>query len=356
MHDTDENLGRMKECGAKLIINELRTRTVGTIAANRDKKGRRGPAARLSVAYVAHGGITSSPSKAATASPKRRGVGVKGTSEDDRSPSPSRTAGTTDLFDENKAAFFVPSKLVNIKWPDVRIVHIVDKPTALTMDDMGADSPGKKSKRGGKASVASLTPSAVDTTPVGAADSSSSSEGEADDGNASDSSGKGTPAGSGDAELDAIKATKVLKKMTTAFKPSTKPFDEYLSTDHTGEFTEKELDVRKELRRIRDNALGRNVWGGGAMFGGLEHADTHGDVDDGRVYDPEEATRYDTRDDGPLRRDPYVQALNRELAPDLVEKFYDPKTNSVRVRRRYVLLNTDALMRHAHPSLEICTL
>lgn len=58
------------------------------------------------------------------------------------------------------------------------------------------------------------------------------------------------------------------------------------------------------------------------------------------MLDPEEATGYDIQDKGPLRRDPYLQALNRELAPDLVEKFYDPKTNSVRVRRRYTVIET----------------
>ncbi len=93
---------------------------------------------------------------------------------------------------------------------------------------------------------------------------------------------------------------------------------------------------------------------------------------DDDTFDSTDATQYDLESDAPLRRDPYLQALNRELAPDLVEKarvalsccrvvrshqdltqtaararcvqYFDKKTNSVRVRRRFTVVETHTML------------
>ena len=382
----------MKECKGKLIINELATRTLGEVAYNRDKKGRRGRVARESAAYVAHAGIPS-PKKStlqkriqmADHAKQRFRHEAKPTSPVSESLSPSHDYL---CLDESKPVFYVPSRLINIKWKEVQILHIttraadeataeevlatkalpgrkhgqlvvLDKPTVLTIGDEGmtvggkAGSPSKSTgspeKSGGLLADARgdsdddldvdaprRKKPAVPPKPVDGGSDSDSDDDDDDDDDAN------AAADGGDAvDVDGKKAAKILKKKAALFSAKVTPFDEYLHTDHTGDFAEKQLDLRKELRQIRENTLGRNLYGTAVKelavpAGGVPQYDDVNPYD--RVYDPTEATAYDLRDDSALRRDPYIQALNRELAPDLVEKFYDPKTNAVRVRRRFTVV------------------
>ena len=92
---SDENISRMKEAKMKLLLNELKVKTVRHFAEERDKRGRRGREARVSAAMLAH---------TATFLPA--------------------DAVDNDDVVNNEPVLYVPRRLRKIDWDAVTVFHV----------------------------------------------------------------------------------------------------------------------------------------------------------------------------------------------------------------------------------------